>query len=336
MANADSGGMGWVKTLALVLLVAQNASLVLTMRKARTDEGDKFFNTAAVFLCEILKILASSLILLISNHKCNLTSFFNEISSEIFGRPWDTLKVAVPSFIYTVQNNLLYLAVSNLPAATFQVSYQLKILTTALFSVALLNKQLSRTQWLSMLLLFLGVAIVQSHETSESSVDPASQNRLVGFSAVIISCLFSGFAGVYLEKILKSGHVSIWLRNIQLSMFASILAACGMAAKDGREIAEKGIFFGFNGIAFAVVLNQAFGGLLIAVVIKYADNIVKGFATSIAIIVSTVMSVVFFGFQIQTSFVVGAALVISAVYLYSLPAPKAVILPTSLPPSRKI
>ena len=30
--------MGWVKTLALVLLVAQNASLVLTMRKARTDE----------------------------------------------------------------------------------------------------------------------------------------------------------------------------------------------------------------------------------------------------------------------------------------------------------
>lgn len=93
-----------------------------------------------------------------------------------------------------------------------------------------------------MLLLFLGVAIVQSHETSESSVDPASQNRLVGFSAVIISCLFSGFAGVYLEKILKSGHVSIWLRNIQLSMFASILAACGMAAKDGREIAEKVMF----------------------------------------------------------------------------------------------
>ena len=110
-------------------------------------------------------------------------------------------------------------------------------------------------------------------------------------------------------------------------------------------------------MAFAVVLNQAFGGLLIAVVIKYADNIVKGFATSIAIIVSTVMSVVFFGFQIQalfthafyfltrvrslenknqTSFVVGAALVISAVYLYSLPAPKAVVLPTSLPPSRKI
>lgn len=47
--------MGWVKSLALVLLVAQNASLVLTMRSARTREGEKFSNTAAVFLLESLK-----------------------------------------------------------------------------------------------------------------------------------------------------------------------------------------------------------------------------------------------------------------------------------------
>jgi UDP-sugar transporter A1/2/3 len=47
--------MGWVKTLALVLLVIQNASLVLTMRKATTSGGDKFFNTSAVFTVEVLK-----------------------------------------------------------------------------------------------------------------------------------------------------------------------------------------------------------------------------------------------------------------------------------------
>ena len=54
-SETQKGGMGWVKSLALVLLVAQNASLVLTMRSARTREGEKFSNTAAVFLLESLK-----------------------------------------------------------------------------------------------------------------------------------------------------------------------------------------------------------------------------------------------------------------------------------------
>lgn len=35
---------------------------------------------------------------------------------------------------------------------------------------------------------------------------------------------------------------------------------------------------------------QALGGLVIAAVIKYADNILKGFATSLSIILSTLIS----------------------------------------------
>ena len=34
---------------------------------------------------------------------------------------WDTLKVCIPSAIYVVQNNLLYLAATHLDVATFQV-----------------------------------------------------------------------------------------------------------------------------------------------------------------------------------------------------------------------
>ncbi|VDN41581.1 unnamed protein product [Gongylonema pulchrum] len=80
---------------------------------------------------------------------------------DIIKQPIDTLKVCVPAVIYVIQNNLLYVAVSNLPAATYMVSYQLKILTTALFTVIILRRRLSLVQWLALIILFGGVALVQ-------------------------------------------------------------------------------------------------------------------------------------------------------------------------------
>jgi hypothetical protein len=66
-----------------------------------------------------------------------------------------------------------------------------------------------------------------------------------------------------------------------------------------------------------VVVLQAFGGLLVAFVIKYADNILKNFATSISIVISVIFSIVFLGFHLTLTFVVGAFCVIFAVVLYS-------------------
>lgn len=42
---------------------------------------------------------------------------YREISSDLVG----TFKLGVPALLYTVQNNLLFVALSNLPAATYQV-----------------------------------------------------------------------------------------------------------------------------------------------------------------------------------------------------------------------
>ncbi|XP_004872022.1 UDP-galactose translocator isoform X3 [Heterocephalus glaber] len=231
----------------------------------------------------------------------------------------DTLKLAVPSLIYTLQNNLQYVAISNLPAATFQVTYQLKILTTALFSVLMLNRSLSRLQWASLLLLFTGVAIVQAQQAGGGGPRPLDQNPGAGLAAVVASCLSSGFAGVYFEKILKGSSGSVWLRNLQLGLFGTALGLVGLWWAEGSAVAHRGFFFGYTPAVWGVVLNQAFGGLLVAVVVKYADNILKGFATSLSIVLSTVASIRLFGFHLDPLFALGAGLVIGAVYLYSLP-----------------
>uniref|UniRef100_A0A8D0FB72 Solute carrier family 35 member A2 n=1 Tax=Strix occidentalis caurina TaxID=311401 RepID=A0A8D0FB72_STROC len=178
-----------------------------------------------------------------------------------------------------------------------QVTYQLKILTTALFSVLLLGTSLSRLQWLSLALLFAGVALVQAEQaratpgSSELASDSPSQSYAVGLAAVAASCLSSGFAGVYFERLLKTTGGSIWVRNVQLGAVGTAVGLAAMVAAEGSAVAALGFFYGYNPAVWAVVVNQAAGGLLVAVVVRYADNILKGFATALSILASTLASV---------------------------------------------
>lgn len=62
------------------------------------------------------------------------------------------------------------------------MTYQLKILTTALFSVFILKRTLLKTQWTSLLTLIIGVVLVQmaqGHEQSASK-NAESQSRFIG------------------------------------------------------------------------------------------------------------------------------------------------------------
>lgn len=45
------------------------------------------------------------------------------MKEEVVHKPLETLKLAIPAGIYTLQNNLLYVALSNLDAATYQVTH---------------------------------------------------------------------------------------------------------------------------------------------------------------------------------------------------------------------
>ena len=201
----------------------------------------------------------------------------------------------------------------------FQVTYQLKILTTAIFSVFLLNKRLSRLQWVSLCVLFAGVSIVQlTHQKTDKTQAVATVQRpIIGFVAVVISCVMSGFAGVYFEKILKGTPQSVWLRNVQLGVFGVIVGVVTMEIKDGAHVAKNGMFFGYDGVVWFVICLQSFGGLMVAVVVKYADNILKGFATAAAIILSCIASIYLFGFEPSLMFILGTSFVITAVYMYS-------------------
>jgi UDP-galactose transporter len=92
-----------------------------------------------------------------------------------------------------------------------------------------------------------------------------------------------------------------------------------MLMTDYNQIKSKGFFFGYSFLVWTVIMLSAQGGLLCAVVVKYADNILKGFATSLAIILSCIISIYAFDFNLTLQFAFGTFVVIGSVFLYGKP-----------------
>ncbi len=268
------------------------------------------------------------------------------IKENIIDRPYDFLRILIPSLLYLVQNSLLYVAISNLTAPLFQVTYQCKLLTTAIVSVVMLQRRYSAKQWVCLTALGFGVAIVVlgareenkgEKENKEEEVDAANaQNLLLGLSAVTVACLCSAFAGVYFEKVLKRptsdggearAPVSMWMRNVQMAFFSICIALINMMREtdrgytgesdEGNNPIVKPFMHGFTGWAYIVVMLQAGGGLLVAAVIKYADNVLKGMATGVSVVTATFFSTFLFGTTLSFQFALGAAIILVSVYLFS-------------------
>ncbi|PKC10518.1 nucleotide-sugar transporter [Rhizophagus irregularis] len=325
MMAADATILGIpLKYVSLVTLCIQNSTLVIVMRYSRLDKENLYYTSTAVFLSELIKLIICLYVAGRNQVRETGRLSIQELYSQIFAP--DAWKLMIPAALYTIQNNLQYVAVSMLDAATFQVTYQLKILTTALCSVIMLKTSLSGMKWFSLVLLTFGVALVQmpsSDHVNSNEDDDATMEKIVGLGAVAVACVISGIAGVYFEKVLKNSKASVWIRNVQLSFFSLFPALImGVWWKDGAGVWKNGFFYNYNYVVLGAIACQAIGGIIVAMVVKYADNILKGFATSISIILSFLASVYLFNFIVTSTFLMGATLVLIATYVYSKPDPK--------------
>ncbi|TKY87559.1 hypothetical protein EX895_003573 [Sporisorium graminicola] len=308
----------------------------------------------------------------------------------------DYWKLSIPAILYVLQNNLQYIAVSNLEPPVFICAYQMKILTTAFFSIVILRKKIGLWQWLSLGMLALGVAIVQIQSKSVSGLIPFEVHSqgyghvsagpvadlppppppppfdshrappperlpsvgsffsgsdakdydhlppsspsfpgarismsmeesakvdkpmqpIQGFLAVTAACFTSGLAGVYFEMVLKSSDANLWARNVQLSAWSLLPAALPVLLEMARH-GPSTPFLHFGVSAWATVVLQVTGGMAVAMVIKHADNILKGFAVSFSIVLSFGFSVAFFNFPFTAAFAGGVALVILSTLSYA-------------------
>jgi len=267
-----------------------------------------------VLFAEILKLIFCTATLVVI--ESGPIGMFERLKTDIWERKVDTMKVSVPALCYTVQNNLQFVAASHLGAALLQLLYQTKTLSTAIFGVIILSKSLRCNQWLALMVLVAGVVTAQWSQQGAGG-ELAKGDVMTGVLAALGVSICSGFASVYLEKILKGDKTSLWVRNVQLCIFSIPLQLFAVWQRDWAKVQSQGWLHGFCPVTWMVVCMFAFGGLLVAVVIRFADNNLKNLAMAVAIILSCLASIPLFNFQPNTVFWGGAALVISSIFLYA-------------------
>ncbi|RNF09876.1 UDP-galactose transporter [Trypanosoma rangeli] len=338
-------GLRWASpaTLSLVVLVLQNCSLVIMTRYSRVNgtPESRYHTSTLVLNQEILKMLFCVVIFAVENRYSNrvpplgardfltvtpsvLTSLWRAISQK------ETLKLSVPAALFMMQNYLIFIGLSNLDAVSFQVWSQTKLVSAAAFSVILLKRRLSMMQWLSLFVLIFGVLLtqLQGAEMSARASLPTvehPQRPLLGVVSCVLSGLSSSYAGVYFEKVVKTTPPSLAVRNIHLSLFGIPFAVLSMFFVDilpSWKVEGKSgqTFYFWRGydqwLTIGLVFVHALGGLLVAIVVKYADNIVKGFATGVAVAVSGILSFIIWGQVPSEMFVWGCCLITASTVMY--------------------
>ncbi|XP_039126835.1 CMP-sialic acid transporter 2 [Dioscorea cayenensis subsp. rotundata] len=300
-----------IVTVALTLLTSSQAILIVWSKRAGKYE---YSVTTANFSVEALKC-ALSLAALSRIWKSQGVTEDNRLSTS-----FDEVKVyPIPAVLYLVKNLLQYYIFAYVDAPAYQILKNLNIISTGVLYRIILNKKLSEIQWAAFVLLSAGCTTAQLN----SSSDRVLQTPFQGWIMAIIMALLSGFAGVYTEAIIKKRPSrNINVQNFWLYVFGMLFNIIAIFIQDFDSVMNKGFFHGYSFITICMILNHALSGIAVSMVMKYADNIVKVYSTSVAMLLTAIVSVFLFGYHLSLAFFLGSTVVSVAVYLHSIGKPQ--------------
>lgn len=219
--------------------------------------------------------------------------------------------------IYAAMNILSFVAFQGIGAGEFTVCAQLKVLTTAGFSVIVLGTTLSGTKWRALAVLVLGCILVASPSLQGNDNERDASIVALGYSAVLSEVVLSGFASIYFEKIVKSTTeiITIWERNFQLSVYSIGMYSLFILLERSPR---RNAWDNWSSLTVIVATLGAAGGILVAATLKYADAILKTLATAGSIVISTVLGHFLLAGPLDIVMALGAIAVIMSIFNYTM------------------
>mmetsp|Transcript_20867 Transcript_20867/g.62797 ORF Transcript_20867/g.62797 Transcript_20867/m.62797 type:complete len:334 (+) Transcript_20867:371-1372(+) len=299
-------------------LTLTTSSLGLLTTASKSADGTYAYNSATVpFLAELLKLLIS----------IHLLRQQLRTSPEVarMTRTWQSMALfPVPSVIYWVHNNVQFWTLKYVDPATYQILGNLKIVTTGVLFRLLLRRRLSTLQWIALALLMIGATTSQLKTSVVSEASSLFSAPIEGYLFGLLSAFLSAFAAVYTEWVMKRNNDSLYWQNIQLYSFGVLFNGLGLTMSDFMSGFRGGPWLtnltrGYSPVTYLVVANLGLTGLLVSWIMKFADSIMKVYATSMAMLVTMVVAVAAFGLAPTLQLGLGIATAMISLVLYYLP-----------------
>ncbi|XP_064618555.1 probable UDP-sugar transporter protein SLC35A4 isoform X2 [Lineus longissimus] len=296
----------------LLMGVAIYGSYTIFVHLCEVDGKMPFSSASMVLLTEITKLVIS------------ICMFIPEIREKGFQMPPLSFAVpfAVPALLYCINNNLCVHMQLQMDPASYQVLCNLKILSTAFLYRLIIKRRITPIQWTALAMLAVaGACNSYGGFHAKATGTSASIIHITHLGLVMISCycFISGLSGVYTEYVLKRHYqTSLHLQNSLLYTFGIMLngGAWVTEAIYSKEADSFNLFRGYSVYTVLIILSQAMIGLIMSAVMKHANNIVRLFLISTAMVVTTVLSMLIFNLQLNAYFCASFCLVFIALALY--------------------
>ena len=288
-------------------LYAVSASL------SKDNQGEFPYNTTLVpLMAECLKALISGGLLLL---ELRGISDPQEKAARTHWTPSSVATAAVPGFAYQMLNNLNFVTLYYLDAATFQILGNLKILATGIAGYWLMGRQMSIGKWCALVLLSLGAGTTQLGRASD-----AGGGAVSGYASALACVTLSATVGVFTEKFMKGNSQSIHWQNLQLYLFG-ILANLGALHWSRSTFADpegsaSGPLKGFNFGALMCVLALSLSGLSVSFLLRFADSIVKTYATALSAPFAALTARVVIGTPLGFEHIMGLGVMLLSLVFY--------------------
>jgi UDP-galactose transporter len=319
LADVDSGTAALtiayplsIRISSCIALLFFSVAATTLADQSKSEDGAYEYNTFLIPLSvEVIKLTASALSMLYTNNVGDISKNFSLLS---FG------SYSVPALSYFVSNNCMFYIIRELGPTTFQVTNNLKTLSTALLMRLVLSRKLTWLQIKALVILFCGSVVTQLKGPSGGEQHHIGSMWL-GYVLVVVNASAAGIGGVYSEKLLKGPTKaqrieSIHFQNCQLYFFGVCFGCLSLSTS---QTDTSNPFEGFNLAAYATIAVLAACGLLVSFVLKYLDNIAKCFVGALSMITVGLLQVSTSGHSVPLHLCIGIVLTSIAIEQFNLP-----------------